>query len=63
MLGIAFAVDGDRGPETRHAITSFQMHPGILAYCIAAMQAEAKPLVELGRSSEFCSELLSPRQQ
>jgi peptidoglycan hydrolase-like protein with peptidoglycan-binding domain len=35
MLGYRIAVDGEYGSETRQAITSFQMHAGIVADGIA----------------------------
>jgi N-acetyl-anhydromuramyl-L-alanine amidase AmpD len=47
MLGYCIAVDGDCGPETRQAVTSFQMHAGIVADGIAGAQTEAKLIGEL----------------
>jgi len=47
MLGYRVAVDGDYGPETRQAITSFQMHAGIVADGIAGRQTEALLINEL----------------
>jgi lysozyme family protein len=46
-LGYRIAVDGDYGPETRQAITSFQMHAGIVADGIAGAQTEAQLIKEL----------------
>jgi peptidoglycan hydrolase-like protein with peptidoglycan-binding domain len=48
ILGYRIAVDGDYGPETRQAVTSFQTHSGIIADGIAGGQTEAKLLAELG---------------
>jgi peptidoglycan hydrolase-like protein with peptidoglycan-binding domain len=48
MLGYRIAVDGDYGPETRQAVTSFQMNLGIAADGIADPQTKAKLLAELG---------------
>jgi len=47
MLGYRVAVDGDYGPETRQAITSFQMQAGIVADGIAGAQTEASLIKEL----------------
>jgi N-acetyl-anhydromuramyl-L-alanine amidase AmpD len=47
MLGYRVTVDGDYGPETRHAITSFQRHAGIVADGIAGAQTEARLSKEL----------------
>ena len=47
MLGYCIAVDGDCGPETRQAVTSFQMHAEIVADEIAGAQTEAKLIGEL----------------
>jgi N-acetyl-anhydromuramyl-L-alanine amidase AmpD len=47
MLGYRIAVDGDYGPETRQAVTSFQMNSGVVADGIAGAQTEAKLLAEL----------------
>jgi peptidoglycan hydrolase-like protein with peptidoglycan-binding domain len=54
MLGYRITVDGDYGPETRQAVTSFQMHAGIVADGMAGAQTEAQLLNELsgGRRSE-----------
>ena len=54
MLGYRITVDGDYGPETRQAVTSFQMHAGIVADGMAGAQTEAKLINELsgGRRSE-----------
>ena len=46
-LGYRVTVDGDYGPETRQAITSFQMHTGIVADGIAGTQTEAQLTKEL----------------
>jgi hypothetical protein len=51
MLGCRIAVDGDYGPETRHAVMNFQMHSGIVADGIAGVQTEAKLLTELSNPS------------
>jgi peptidoglycan hydrolase-like protein with peptidoglycan-binding domain len=40
--GVSVAVDRDHGPETRRAVTSFQMHNGIAADEIASAQTESK---------------------
>jgi peptidoglycan hydrolase-like protein with peptidoglycan-binding domain len=42
MLGYRITADGDYGPETRQAVTSFQMHAGIVADGIAGAQTEAE---------------------
>jgi N-acetyl-anhydromuramyl-L-alanine amidase AmpD len=47
MLGYRVAVDGDYGPETRQAVTSFQMHAGIAADGIAGAQTEAALITKL----------------
>jgi hypothetical protein len=47
MLGFRVTVDGDYGPETRQAVTSFQMHAGIVADGIAGVQTEARLTMEL----------------
>jgi putative chitinase len=54
MLGYRIIVDGDYGPETRQAVTSFQMHAGIVADGIPGAQTEAGLRNELigGRRSE-----------
>jgi peptidoglycan hydrolase-like protein with peptidoglycan-binding domain len=54
MLGYRIIVDGDYGPETRQAVTSFQMHAGIVADGMAGAQTKAKLLNDLsrGRRSE-----------
>jgi peptidoglycan hydrolase-like protein with peptidoglycan-binding domain len=62
MLGYRIAVDGDYGPETRQAVTGFQMHTGIVADGIAGAQTEGKLLMELSRSGQFCAEPPSPRK-
>jgi len=41
LLGYEITVDGDYGPGTRQAITSFQMHAGILADGVCGPQTEA----------------------
>jgi lysozyme family protein len=48
MLGYRIAVDGDYGPETRQAVTSFQMHVRIVADGTAGAQTEAELLNEIG---------------
>ncbi len=40
-LGFRLSVDGDYGPETRQAVTSFQMHAGIVADGNSGPQTEA----------------------
>jgi peptidoglycan hydrolase-like protein with peptidoglycan-binding domain len=47
MLGYRVTVDGDYGPETRQAVTSFQMHVGIIADGVAGAQTESRLLKEL----------------
>ena len=47
MLGYRVTVDGDYGPETRQAVTSLQMHAGIVADGIAGAQTEAQLIKEL----------------
>ncbi len=47
MLGHRLTVDGDYGPETRQAVTGFQMHAGIVADGIAGAQTEARLTQEL----------------
>ena len=47
MLGCRITVDGDYGPETRQAITSFQMHAGIVADGVVGAQTEARLTKEL----------------
>jgi peptidoglycan hydrolase-like protein with peptidoglycan-binding domain len=47
MLGFRVTVDGDYGPETRQAVTSFQMHAGIVADGIVGVQTEARLTMEL----------------
>jgi lysozyme family protein len=47
MLGYRVTIDGDYGPETRQAITSFQMHARIAADGIAGAQTEAQLINEL----------------
>jgi len=47
MLGHRLTVDGDYGPETRQAVTSFQMHAGIVADGISGAQTEARLTKEL----------------
>jgi N-acetyl-anhydromuramyl-L-alanine amidase AmpD len=47
LLGHRITVDGDYGPETRQAVTSFQMHVGIVADGIAGAQTEARLTKEL----------------
>ena len=47
MLGYSVAIDGDYGPETRQAVTSFQIHAGIVADGIAGAQTEAGLTKEL----------------
>jgi hypothetical protein len=51
MLGYRIAVDGNYGPETRQAVTSFQRHAGIAADGVAGVQTEAKLLTELSNVS------------
>jgi hypothetical protein len=63
MLGKALPSTTTMPPKRSKLSRGFQMHIGIVAYGIAGMQTEAKLLVKLRRSSEFCSKLLSPRQQ
>lgn len=46
-LGYRVTVDGDYGPETRQAVTSFQMQVGIVADGIAGAQTEAQLAKEL----------------
>jgi N-acetyl-anhydromuramyl-L-alanine amidase AmpD len=62
MLGYRIAVDGDYGPETRQAVTGFQMDAGIVADGIAGAQTKAKLLIELSRSGQFGAESPSPRK-
>ena len=50
---IRIAVDGDYGSETRQAVTSFQMHAGIVADGVAGAQTEAKLLAELKPLGQF----------
>jgi N-acetyl-anhydromuramyl-L-alanine amidase AmpD len=47
MLGYRVTADGDYGPETLQAVTSFQMHAGIVADGIAGAQTEARLTEEL----------------
>jgi peptidoglycan hydrolase-like protein with peptidoglycan-binding domain len=47
MLGFRVTVEGDYGPETRQAVTNFQMHAGIVADGIAGVQTEARLTMEL----------------
>jgi hypothetical protein len=47
-LGFRLTVDGDYGPETRQAVTSFQMHEGIVADGLCGPQTEAALVKALG---------------
>ena len=49
-IGFRVAVDGDYGPETRQAVTSFQMHAGIAADGICGPQTEAALLKALSHT-------------
>jgi GH24 family phage-related lysozyme (muramidase) len=46
-LGYPITVDGDYGPETRQAVSSFQMHSGIVADGVCGPQTEAELRKEL----------------
>jgi len=48
-LGYRITADGDCGPGTRQAVTSFQMHAGILADGICGPQTEAALVKELAK--------------
>lgn len=61
MLGYRIAVDGDYGPETRQAVTSFQMHSGIVADGIAGAQTEAKLVADLRNQRRLDTHSAQPR--
>ena len=60
MLGYRVTVDGEYGPETRQAVTSFQLRAGIVADGIAGAQTEATLITELSTQRRSAAHPVGP---